>query len=343
MTITGRRRELRFVLVLWSLLLATALVCLWLLNANAVRLINHIEYVKASRYKKAQALYAEADKYTRKALETAAALNAKSAAKVLLPATDPNYRKALDAFQRALSLDPRPASARELRTSYEKIANLYEAVGADADRMRLLTRAFLCDANYKDAETYARALAARSPKDSQPWRLLAETYIMSDQLTLVDPVISRLETLNASAWEVHELRGDLAFRRGNNKEAATEYAAAVEAAPKRLELRKRLMECLNLLGRTDEAASAMAGGVPHGGDEDGNYMHLYGQLLIKCGKPRDAVQALLTAAQLEKGSGSIQWDLARAYQRAGREADANKALNTALKLDPELRKQVFEK
>ena len=97
------RRELRSMVALWAVLLVAAVAALLALNANAVRVINHIEYVKSGRYTRAQVLLREAEKRALAALERSAELN-RAGEKKVLPRGDADYAAAAALYERALQI-----------------------------------------------------------------------------------------------------------------------------------------------------------------------------------------------------------------------------------------------
>src|SRR5690606_2648645 len=127
-----------------------ALLALWALHANALRIINHIEYVEAGRFQRMQALYLEAERHASRVLEKARELNIDSQQKVLVPVTDPDYVSAVNLYSRAMALDPRPEFSPERRLYYDQLAQLYEAAGVETAEVRTLARAFLATGNTRD-------------------------------------------------------------------------------------------------------------------------------------------------------------------------------------------------
>lgn len=335
------RRELKAVMALWAVVLGAALAALVALNMNASRLINHLEYVKAGRFARTLALYEEGKKYAEAVTAKGDQLNKNSEKRVLVPASDPDYRRAVELYGRAFALDPRDPYSPDMRKYYEILGQVYGAVGADREVAKMGARGFLCARDYPNAEAYAGTVVARDPKDFEGWMLLADSQLRNQNLAGIDLTISRMETAGAPSDFVHELRGLVAETRGDSKTAVTEYRAALSQKPDNIDLRKRLSALFSRERRIDDAIKVLEEGVDKGGSLDGNYMHLLGLAFLERGKAQEAANALETATAVEARSGDLFFNLAQAYQRLGKDGKANEALQQALRLKPELRNKVL--
>jgi predicted Zn-dependent protease len=338
------RREAKAVLILWAALLACAVTALLILNANATRLMNHIEYVKASRYTRTQALLAEAEKHSTALLKRYAVANQAGAQrKITLPNTDPDYLAAEDLYRRAFALSPADPYSTDMFRHYQRLGSVFEAVGEEQRQVRTLARSYLATGDYGNAESYASTLVTRDPHDAESWRLLAEIRLRSKQVPGAETAVLKCEAAGGEPAVVHELRARIALLRGDTATAKRELEACLKESPRNTGARKTLSETLANTGRKDEAARVLHEGIDLGGAEDGNYMDRYGNLLMQLGRNVEAADALETAAELEPNSAWIQWSLARAYLRVGKLARHNTALQKAFALDPKLRAQVMEK
>jgi tetratricopeptide (TPR) repeat protein len=330
-------------LVLWLVLLAAMLLALWILNANAIRVIDNIEYLKSGRYQAAMALYAEAGKRARNALTRASDLNTSSDQVVLLPANDPDYVAAMTLYGRATALDPRDSVSKERRWHFENMAALCGAVGAEAAQTRFLAWASLCEGDPDSigvARTYANALAVRDPRDVDAWRILVETDLRSTGKTPAEDSIRRFLEAGGSSGEAAEFRARLAEAAQDIEEAKKQYRIVLEANPRNIAARKKLAA---LLGSTQEASKVLQDGLAQGGARDGNYLHRYGILLLSLENNADAIKMLEDAAELERNSGDVRWDLARAYHRIGQKAKSNAMMQEAIRIKPELQKTALDK
>ncbi len=336
------RRELRQVFILWLLLLSVAGLALWALNANAVRIIDHIAYVKAGRYSRAQVLFREAEKRATLALKKSEELN-KAADRKLLPTSDPDYTAATQLYTRAFAMYPGDPYGPDMRPNYERLSTLYEAGGEERKAVRTSALAFLAAGDTNNADSYASTLIIRDPSDATTWRVLAEIRLRGSQLNEAQNAISRYENTGGEVAVIHELRSRLARLKGENETAIREMEASLNAAPNNITGRKILAEMLTIEKRPEDAVKVLKDGEASGGAEDGNFMHRLGEALLATDQNQDAAQALLEAAKLEPNSANVQWSLARALLRLGQTARHNDALQRALTLDPSLRKRIMEK
>ncbi|MEI7635008.1 MAG: tetratricopeptide repeat protein [bacterium] len=333
----------RIVLGIWAVLLLGMITALVLLNLNSIRVINNIEYVQAGRYQGAMTIYAEATKHAIRVLSHSAELNAPSDKKTLISQDDPDYTTAVNLYQRAFALDPRGDYVPDIRRHYENLAQIYAAGGDEVNQIKADIKAFMCVNDYKNAENFANALTTRMPNDYEAWMLLADIYLHTKNISAANLAIERMESASGPPAVVKEWRGRMALAQGNTADAERYYKAAIELNPRNIEARKKLSSiCLNSQ-KSDQAAKVLADGVVLGGSSDANYMHLYGGLLLGLNQNQDALKALQTAASLERNSGDVRWDLARAYQRLGKTARANAAFQDAIRLKPDLQKRALEK
>jgi tetratricopeptide (TPR) repeat protein len=330
------RGEWRQVLLLWAVLLAAAVAALLALNANATRIINHIEYVKARRFVRAQALFLEAEKRANSVIRRAGAENTTATQRQVLPKDDPDFLAAVGLYDRAFALTPQDVYSRDMRPHHERIGRMYECVGADREQVRAYARAFLSDQDFGNAESYASTLTTRDPKDAESWRLLAEVRLRDGRIPDAEAAVLRLEAAGGEAPEIHKLRGRIAQRKGLTTDAVREFEAALAKRPSDIEVRKILADIYATGGRQADATRVYEQGLAHGGTEDGNYMDRYGSLLLKSGDAAKAVKAFEAAAELEPNSDSVQWSLARAYLKAGMAARSRAAMQRATTLNPKL-------
>jgi len=334
-------KDLRAVLALWAVIFVVGVAAVVILNLTSSRLINHIEYVEASRFARTQVLYAEATKHAERLLKKAQDANSTTETRQRLRITDPDFKDAVDLFAKAFALDPRDPYSPQLRQYYEILGHCYAAVGMDAWAAKMAARACLCEGNFTDATIYAGMVTAQDPTDYEAWMLQADSQMRAGKYEDADATILKMEAAGAPASLVHELRGQLAEKQGNLKKALGEYALAIEKNPTNIDLRKRLQTVLVALGRAEDALDLMREGTAYGGDRDPNYLHRLGMLELQVGKAESAVRYLERAARMEQSSGDIYLTLAQAYQKLGKKARAYDALQEAIRRKPELADKVL--
>ncbi len=335
-------KELRALLLIWGFLVGTGVATVIVLNLTGSRLINHIEYVEASRFARAQVLYMEAMRHAERLLQKAAELNRDVSTRKTLSPDDPDFKKAVELFGKAFALDPRDPYSRPLRPYYEILAHCYTAVGMDNWARKMGARAFLAEGNNRDASIYAGSVAADDPTDFEAWMLQADAQIRAGELENAEATLLKMEAAGAPPALVHELRGMIAEKRGQVAKAVAEYTLAIEKAPENIDLRKRLAGLLVGEKRREDALKVLREGLAYGGERDPNYLHRLGSLELVVGNAQDAVRYLERAARMEPSSGDIYFSLAQAYQALGKKARAYDALQEAIRRKPRLADQVLK-
>jgi tetratricopeptide (TPR) repeat protein len=336
------KRELKTVAIIWAVLLGVALLSFLVLHANATRIINHIEYVKAPRDERAFALYAEASKHVTALLEEAAQANRDATQKVLVSKDNPHYGKAIELYERAFMIDPHEEFSPTRRPHYERLANIHEIVGADAEQRHTLARALLAAGSYADAAKYTSALLAKNQKDIEAIKLRFEALVRVGDAAGSETAISQFVAAGGAAHTLHAMRGRLAILRKDPTRAITEFAAALNGDPKNIDIRKQYSELLRGATRDEEAAAVLREGLQFGGNDDANYLHRLGMVLLALKQNEEALAVLERAAAMARYSPDVFWELARAYQRLGKTARSNDAMQEAMRLNPDLRNSVLE-
>lgn len=334
-------KDIRAVLLIWAVIFGVGVSAVVLLNLNASRLINHIEYVEASRFARTQVLYDEAVKYAERVLAKAAAANREATTQKTLSPDDPDFRRAVELFGKAFALDPRDPYSRPLRQYYELLAHCYTAVGMETWAIKMGARAFLCEGDFRNAIIYAGSVTAREPTDYEAWMLQVDAQLRDKKYEEAEATLLKMEAAGAPAELVHELRGDVAEKTGRTDRAIQEYLLALEKNPANIDLRKRLHSLFMATKRQEDALKVLREGLSYGGELDPNYLHRLADLELNQGNAQNAVRYLEKAIRMEPSSADLYFSLAQAYQKLGKEARAFDALQEALRRKPELRNQVL--
>lgn len=323
------KRELKAVLIIWLVLLTLAIASLLVLYTNAHRIIYHLEYVAVNRYQKAIALYTEAER------RTSAVLKKRQQSAVPIPAGDEDYTAALELYQKAFATDPREDFVPEQERYYTMLGDTQGATGQQLQQLVAYARAAL---SRKDLATAAqdtsRALSLK-PDDSDARFVDAQLAYASGDKTAAQ---ERLHRIPAGQWgpAMHELSGQLLLEQNKPADAAEEFQKALTSGETSVDVRKKLAAAYSRLGRSDEAIKVLQQGRTQGGDSDGNYLHILGDLLLSSKLAGEAVKVLEQAAHVEPNSGAVQLSLARAYQDTGQSRRAARAMQRATALDPSL-------
>lgn len=328
---TGRR-EIASVVVLWLVLLCASLLALFVFSRSSINLINHIQYVKAGRSVRTQALYEEARKRAELALAKAAAAPGHRIAP-----QDPDYRAAVNLYHKAFQLDPRGELAPEQAVHYEILLRIHEAAGQNSAALAAGVYQALARGDLAGAGTLKDRLIALAPDEPETWHAAVEVALRSGKLNEARSALATLikRTPKPEARGM-VLQARVARAEGNQEEAIAGFKRALELDPSLIDVRKHLAQLLSSKGRQAEAANLLLQGESLGGSRDGNYMHMLGDALFKTGRLEEAVRAFTVANTLEPHSADVQWALARALHTTGRLRQAQRAMQRACELNPEL-------
>jgi len=326
-----QRRQLTITLVIWAVLFTVAGLSLFILNRNAIRVVNWLAYVEAPRFSKVQVLYKEGEKHAALAMNR---LGHESGTSATLPMNDPDASRALELLRQAMKLDPREryASAREMH--YVLLGDLYGAVGQRAEQDAAYGAAALSRNDLVNAEQYARRALTTEAAPGGARLVLAHVLTRKGEsqkeFSELKAAAATSDTAVLSAGY-----GDILLNKGLAAEAAEQYQKAIQLDPADVNSRKNLANALMVLGKDEEATKVLEEGIQSGWD-DGNYLHLYGELLLKLKKYALAEEVLEQATTVEVTSGDIQLSLARAYNLQGKKRYADRAMRRAIALKPEL-------
>lgn len=343
MNVVGQhsRKELLVTLSIWLVLLVCAVAGLLILRANAVRIIDHINYVNVSRGAKAEVLYAEAEKNARIVLKKAAQLNLDSERKLSVPATDERLQKTIALFDGAFKADIRPEFAPERTMYYELLGQVHDAAGNRTEELLSHARAFISQEDTTDALEYIQQARSTSAASPEPLLLLVQLRDKNGQtseaLAVMDDLYSSYTITARARW----IKADLLLRSGSPDKAIAELEKAVSAEETNLTYRRDLGVALANASRVKQAAEIMEAGLSDGGWLDAAYLHVYGGYLTDTGDIVEAIRVLQQADELAPNSGDVQWSLAQAYHLAGKTRQADSALRRAAQVKPELLDKVF--
>lgn len=335
-------KEIWITLAIWAMLMAGAIGGLFLLKANAMKIIEHIHYVNVSRGAKAAVLYAEAQKNAAMVLEKAEKMNRLSGKKYNVPAGDEHLKRSLALFEEAFKTDSRQEFAPERTIYYELLGQVHDAAGNRVEQLLAHTRAFMAQRDTEDAKDFINLLREADPDSGEPFLLLAQLHELNHQTTEALTVIDDLYTSYPITPKARWVKARLLSRMGRIEEGVMELSKAVEAEPDNLTYRKDLANFLGHLERTDEAVKVLAPGLKHGGRLDAAYMHSYGIFLTETAEYDEAITVLKEADKLAPYSGDVQFGLARAYHLAGKQKLAASTLRRATEIKPELHNTMFE-
>jgi tetratricopeptide (TPR) repeat protein len=154
-----------------------------------------------------------------------------------------------------------------------------------------------------------------------------------DQASRLADKALRLDSRFAPAWA---LRGRVAAAAGKPREALADYQRSLGLAPDSYEVGILVAETYRQLNEPEQALVALqALADRHSpGDEPQQVLHLEGMALAALARYEDAARVLSQAAERQRPTPDLLCDLANAQLLAGRPAQAQRALERALALDP---------
>jgi tetratricopeptide (TPR) repeat protein len=143
----------------------------------------------------------------------------------------------------------------------------------------------------------------------------------------------RLNSKSAGGWQ---LRGQVAARRGNARQALADFHRAVSYAPHDRDLLLDLAETYRQLGRPQQALVTLqdVADTYSPGDEPQRILYLEGVALAAMGRSVEASERLAQARDRGPATAEICYQLAQAQASAGQADAARASLHQALQLEP---------
>jgi tetratricopeptide (TPR) repeat protein len=133
--------------------------------------------------------------------------------------------------------------------------------------------------------------------------------------------LRQLATANPRDPSTHQALGETLSMQGNLAAAAAEFRAALKLSPSDADLKYRLAVALVGLKQKAEAGRLLAELVQSQSQNSDVYYQL-GKLQLERGEVKAAVSTLVAGAKVSPGSAPIHYELAAAYQKDARRADA---------------------
>lgn len=338
-TLEASRKQLRTVLLLWAVLVSFTFLAVYILNRNALRILHWLEYVEASRYSKAMVLYREAEKHAVRALSDAPSkLKDSSAAST----EDKNLSTAVSLLERAIRMDPRPDLGSSKEPFFTLLGDLYGAAGNPELQFIAYGRAALARNDLAAAQQYSAEISdTKEVLSPDAIYFGAQVYRRAGQPERARALLANLVEQGSPPAGAFSLYAKILHDGRRFDEALTYYRAAVNASPRQVDFRKDLANFLVARGKRKEALNVYENGLESGWD-DGNYLHLYGELLRIDGQYERAVDILRQAARIEPTSGDIELSLARAYEGLSKRRYAARHLQRAITLKPSLQRELLK-
>lgn len=226
------------------------------------------------------------------------------------------------------------------RGKFDLAATAYESVlGAGADKDELVAKRYgevmIRLERWQDAQKAMEGVERRTKRDVQTSMLLAEAAmgmgdfrrasdLMGEAATLDPanplPLLRRAQVfydedsqyamvmrdteqvikLRPDLTRAREMKAQLLYRKGREREAATELAQAVEVAPQDAALRQRYIRFLVQVGRCDDGLLAAREAADRFGKENAEWHGFAAEVAALCGDNRNALASYLQQYQTDK-------------------------------------------
>jgi tetratricopeptide (TPR) repeat protein len=220
------------------------------------------------------------------------------------------FTEAEQHFRKAIELAPLAIP------SYTNLANFYR------QRQQL-----------PEAEQVLRDGVDRNPNAVPLYINWAALLYAQQKTEAVAAILDKLRGRQRNSAEVAIVIGDFYLQRGQNEPALTEYRRGLEAAPKNVEIQKRMVELFLITGRYDEAAKLNDGVLRQ--ERKNLAAHIArGRILLGQGKPDEAISELRQQTTDAPDSPQAHYYLALAHWQKGSTAQAKSELQEALRVAP---------
>ncbi len=251
-----------------------------------------------------------------------------------------DYRGAVEAYKRALAIDPRlPNLYLNLGLAYFKQGQFREALSAfqkEPTSERTTTLIGMCHfglGEYRQAASLLQPLAAAQPDNGELGYLLAKSYLWAGQYDEAMNIFRKLLEHDPESAPVHMLLGEALDAGDRETEATQEFEAAVRAAPQQPEVHFGLGYLYWKQRRYGEAEREFRL------ELKGNPTHALslaylGDILLRDGRDAEAIAALKRAEALNNGLHVVHVDLGRHYQDAKELDLAMREFLDAVRVEP---------
>jgi putative PEP-CTERM system TPR-repeat lipoprotein len=250
-----------------------------------------------------------------------------------LDAAAARYQRVLDKTPKHLGAMLGLAALAERRGNKDDLVRWLEAA-QDANPAAtqpglLLTRLYITQGDYPKALTTASNMASRFPGNDAVQQMLARAQTLGGQVSDAIRTLDRLALTNPQDPQLYYLTGGAKWKAGDHMGAAESFRTAIALKPDFVDARVALASVL-LAANDYEPALDVAKGLQTDYPKSPVGFRLEGTILTQAGRNPEAVTVLEQAAKLGDAS-DITRQLADAYTKAGRPADAIKLLEGWLK------------
>jgi len=218
-----------------------------------------------------------------------------------------NYREAIQAYKRAIAIDPDlPGIYLNLGLAWFKLGNFHEAIAAfekenkkaPSDRLAtLLGMSYFGLARYREAAERLKPLAGEQPGNAELSYLLAKCYLWSGQYSEAMGLFKSLLNRNPNSAAVHMLLGEALDANYRTYDAIAEFEAAAKVAPTQPDVHFGLGYLYCKQKRYDDAEREFRQELKTN-PKNAQALAFLGDALMKMGRKEAALESLKNAIQL---------------------------------------------
>jgi tetratricopeptide (TPR) repeat protein len=218
-----------------------------------------------------------------------------------------NYRDAIQAYKRAIAIDPNvPGIYLNLGLAWFKLGNFREAIAAfdkqnkkaPSDKVAtLLGMSYFGLGRYREAAERLKPAAAAKPGSTELSYLLAKCYLWSGQYGEATDLFKGLLNRDPNSAAVHMLLGEALDASYRTDDAIGEFEAAAKAAPTQPDVHFGLGYLYWKQKRYDDAEHEFSQELKND-PKNAQALAYFGDALMKTGRKKAALESLKNAIQL---------------------------------------------
>lgn len=255
-----------------------------------------------------------------------------------------HYPEAQEELNKVLQITPRSADAYIAMGKIQAAAK--NPTGAEVSFMKAieldpksegpvvsLGDFYLQQGRREDAEKQYQRAIELEPKAPEPRASMARVLFAEGKEAQAEQVLAQAKKDLADNPESYTMLGDLYYEEGKLDQALAEYASLYQSHNKDLRVKKNYIQLLILHNRLDEAAK-LDDEVLKGDPGESEAEVLRGQILIRRGRPADALPLLQSAVKSDPQDALGHYYLGVAFNLTGDIGQAEKEWREAVRLRP---------
>src|SRR6185437_1012989 len=252
--------------------------------------------------------------------------------------------KAIAEAQDAVRMDPKRVASysflAELQERNKDISSAQEnyekAVSMDpksVSAILTLGKFYVRQNRPADAQKEFQSAIALSPHDPVPPATLAQFYLRQGHKDLAQQALQSAKNNLKDNPAGYRMLGDFYLSQGEWNNAATEFASLHSEHPKDVVVTKSYVDALINLNRLDDAAK-FNDAVLKDSPSDAGALIFRGEILVRQGKPTDAIPVLASAVKIAPENALAHYHLGVAYAAASNLGQAQSEWQAAARLSP---------